>query len=163
LVFENYHVIGLQRTGTNWLHALIKENFAVKRKQTFWKHLTPLGQAEEDKDYGNLYGPAGSDLFLDPKVFYVVTDKEFGKWIESLKKRRVDFWVSHNFYKEEKTYEEVYDSWQDWKEKNLEQKNFFYKPYEEWNKNWKMYLNEIQKITKWKRKHSEFVGVYRRF
>ena len=85
------------------------------------------------------------------------------KWIKSLKKRRVDFWVSHNFYKEEKTYEEVYDSWQDWKEKNLEQKNFFYKPYEEWNKNWKMYLNEIQKITKWKRKHSEFVGVYRRF
>jgi hypothetical protein len=161
LKFEYYHVIGLQRTGTNWLHSLVKKNFKVKRKQNFWKHLSPIGQNE---NYHNVHGPAGSDLTLDPNVFYIVTNKDFGKWIESIKKRRVDFWTSHNFPdKENKTFEDVYYPWQEWKNSNLNKENFFYRDYEDWNSNWKKHFETIAKLTGWEKLQEDFVSEERRF
>ena len=159
--YENYHVIGLQRTGTNWLHALIKENFNVKRRQNFWKHLTPLGQKS---DYNNLHGPEHSNLILHEKIFYIVTDKNLEQWKKSISKRKVDFFVSHNFPDEEnKNVEDIFYAWQKWKIENIDKNNFYYKNYNDWNNNWKEYLNEIKEITNWKTNHKNFVAVERRF
>jgi len=159
--YKHYHVIGLQRTGTNWLHATVKENFEVTRKQTFWKHLTPLGQ---NPNYHNIHGPLGSLLELDPDVFYIVTCKNFDAWCQSIKKRRVDFWISHNFpNSEEKKIEDIYYAWVKWKNNNINKKNFFYKNYEDWNKNWKTYFSEIEKITGWQKKYDNYITINKRF
>ena len=161
--YEHYHVIGLQRMGTNWLHALIKKNFKVTRNQTFWKHLTPLGQ-NEDEDYENIYGPEGSNLTLDNNTFYIATCKDYDTWVTSLKKRKVDFWRSHNFPNpEDKKYHEIYNPWVAWKDSNTNKENFYYKDYTDWNKNWKTHLAEIQTITGWKTYFDDFVSVDNRY
>jgi hypothetical protein len=158
--YKHYHVIGLQRTGTNWLHATVKENFVVERKQTFWKHLTPKGQ---NPNYHNVHGPAGSLLCLDPDVFYIATCKDFDTWCQSINKRRVDFWVSHIFPNEEKHFEDIYYPWIKWKNANLHKENFYYKDYKDWNSNWQQYFDEIKEITGWYKKHDNYITVNKRF
>jgi hypothetical protein len=151
--YKYFKVIGLQRTGTNWLREIITSNFNdLEVPETFWKHLTPLGvkEGKVTRRYDSYY----LDLKLRDDTFYIATMKDFDLWIKSLDRKPIDTYKTHMYNNDIK---EVFDSWNNWRDTQLSMKNFYFKNYTDWLKNWKIYFEEIESITGWKRKHSEII------
>lgn len=160
-MYKKYHVIGLQRTGTNWLNELIQYNFYVEPTQAdFWKHLTTLG-VKSRRNYWRQWNVMEKDLFLKDDTFYIATSKDWELWCESLRKNAEDFSKSHRgvIYKNPNGTRDVYNAWHDWKNKQLSCDNFVYHNYLDWFKNWQTYLEDIHKATGWKKKHSFYKDV----
>lgn len=158
-MYNNYKVIGLQRTGTNWLNELIKHNFKIEpevEKTTFWKHLTPIGTKELAKarsKNGFLMGMVNvEDLYLNDTTLYIATSKEYNIWVQSLKRNAEDFYLTHS----DPSTTKVYNSWHEWKNSQQNKQNFIYHDYIDWLNNWKDYLEEIHIKTKWMKKHDTF-------
>jgi len=157
--YEYYKVIGLQRSGTNWINELIKHNFYVEPipKYPMYKHLTPLG-VQPGKLKELLPGATDlKNLELRDDMFFIGTQKPFELWKKSIKRKSVDFYRSHNYDKNPFT--EVWNSWDVWKNTKVHKKNFYFQPYLKWLDNWPEYLEDIQTITGWQRKHAEFQNV----
>jgi hypothetical protein len=154
-VYNNYHVIGLQRTGTNWINDLIHHNFEVEPVQTgFWKHLTPLGATPRRKPEYLKWKWKSEDLVLNSNTLYIATSKRKSVWEKSLKKNSEDFSFTHR-----KSSDEVYEAWHKWKDSQKHKENFLFYYYDEWYNNWETYLEEIYLITKWKKKHNNFKDI----
>ena len=160
-MYSNYKVIGLQRTGTNWLNELIKHNFKIDQedeKTTFWKHLTPIGTKELAKSRsknGLLMGTVKiEDLYLNNTTLYIATSKEYNLWMQSLKRNAEDFYLTHN-----DSSIKVYNSWHEWKNSQQNKENFIYYDYIDWLDNWKDYLEEIHIKTRWVKKYGTFKNV----
>lgn len=159
-MFEEYHVIGLQRTGTNWINELIKLNFEVSpTNYSFWKHLTPIGTRPINGHYLH-WKISTKDLILKDNVFYIATSKEFNLWQKSLRRNAEDFSITHKGVVEynQKSTKIIYDSWHSWKNEQIVKPNFFYKDYMDWLENWELHLNEIHIKTGWKKRHEKFVN-----
>lgn len=153
--YKGFYVIGIQRSGTTWLTDLISNNFDTQYIQSFWKHRTPLGVQDslycKKKVYEN-------DLILDNNVFYIAVQKDYNTWLESIKRKKVDFRHTHITTQKDK-FLEVYNSWDNWKNDQLQQENFYFKTYLDWLKDWETYLQEIEQLTGWKRKNATFKNV----
>lgn len=151
--YKFFDVIGLQRTGTNWLRLVVETNYDVERNNTFWKHMTPLGTVTRPtiEDKTNL-----KNFYLRDDTFYIATLKDYDVWMDSLTNRKsADAFRSHN----SKNMHEIWNSWNTWKDSNLESDNFYYKNYLDWLQNWKEYFTEIEKITGWVRKTKDLTSV----
>lgn len=161
---ENFHVVGLQRTGTNWIKTLILKNFYVCHNDTFWKHLTNLNVKSSflrlNKENGqlDLLNKNYWSLSVKNNVFYISTSKEYNLWLTSLKRNPMDFYISHDT-KTSNTELEVYNEWNKWKNIQINNKNFYHKDYVDWLNNWKIYFEEIEHLNKWKRKFSKFKNI----
>lgn len=153
-MYTSYQVIGLQRSGTNWVNQLIKANFKVKEKRSFWKHLTTLGVKGHRKERYSKYG-----LRLEPEnsTYFIVLSKDFVTWSESIERNSEDFFNSHDFRTEEPL-KEVYDAWFKWINLQSDKDNFYHIDYLDWLENWEQKLSEIQSITGWKKR-----GLSRKF
>ena len=156
--YNNYFVVGLQRTGTNWLNHLIRDNFKIeaiprdfKNPKYFWKHRTELPIQPKSQ-------ACKKPFVLSPDVFYIATSKDFPLWKISIDRKCVDVYRTHKTTNP-KDLREIHDSWQVIKNKHLHEENFYYHNYIDWLNNWEKYLAEIAEITKWERKHSNFVNV----
>lgn len=161
MIYKNYQVIGLQRTGTNWLNDLVKHNFEVEPvSKGFWKHLTPLGGRPRTKRYLHWKHKA-EDLILEDNVFYVATSKDWDTWLDSLNRNAQDFSITHAgvFRNNIPSTKKVYEAWHDWRIQNQDMPNFFYRDYLDWLNNWKEYFDKIHVITKWKKKHKTFEDI----
>ncbi len=160
MLYNKFKVVGLQRTGTNWLNELIKENFVVEPDVgTFWKHMTPLGVNQMTfKKFQHGRTISNMDLknfILDDNTFYIATSKDYNIWLESLERNPEDFYITHST----KSTKDVYNAWYNWKKHQLYKKNFIYHNYVQWLNNWEDYLEDIHNITKWKKKHRYYVNV----
>lgn len=155
--YDSYQVIGLQRTGTNWINELIKLNFKAPERKVFWKHLTFLGIKEERIPR---YAKYGLNLKTREKTFFIVTSKPFELWQKSIERNPEDFFNSHDFQSEDPI-NEVYMLWSEWQRKHLNEHNFYYKDYLEWFDHWELLLAEIQDITGWEKRYKNkgFVNV----
>lgn len=152
--YRGFKVVGLQRTGTNWISELIKKNFVIEEYDYgFWKHLTPLGT----KENANLAHYSGKieDLVLDETIFYIATSKTYKLWLQSLARSRQDFDVTHSTSNTEL----IYDSWFLWKDKVINKRNFYYHDYIEWLNKWEQKLEEIEQITGWQKRYNAFYNV----
>jgi hypothetical protein len=154
MTYNKFKSIGLQRTGTNWLNQLVFDNFEVGRAGGFWKHLTPLGVVKENPYMHEQY--YADNLTINDDCFYIVTYKDFDTWVESLKRKPADFYKTHNT-KTDLPEQEVYNIWIEWANSHSNKENFYCKNYIDWLQNWKDYLIEIQQITGWQRKSSNWV------
>ena len=149
--YKYFKVIGLQRSGTNWISEIITTNFSdVRPSNTFWKHLTPLGVK---KSKLSRRADTVRTLEFRDDTFYIATMKDFELWKKSIDRKPIDFYTTHNYNENIK---EVHDSWIHMRNDNLHKENFFYKNYLDWLKNWKSYCLEIEHMTGWKRKHKGF-------
>ena len=160
-MFKQYQVIGLQRTGTNWINELIKLNFKVKPiHNSFWKHLTPLG-IKYRRGHFLHWKTSVDDLVLKDDVFYIATSKEFNLWKQSLKRNAEDFTITHKgvIRNNPQSTQRIYDAWHNWKNEQIENPNFFYKDYMDWLHNWESYLNEIHIKTGWEKTHNQFINI----
>jgi len=143
-------VIGLQRTGTNWINELIKKNFVVQPEKSFWKHLTPLG-VKNKASIKNF----STNLTLNEQTLYIATSKDFDTWSKSLDRKIVDFNKTHKTSNRK----EVYQAWMEWKKSVIDKPNFYYHDYMHWLYNWQDILQEIYLITGWKKTFKFFRNV----
>lgn len=170
-MFTNYHVVGLQRSGTNWIHRLMEHNFPdipCYSNQAHWKHLTPLGinpdwvenrHGKEQKAFG--YFPDAFDLqnleLENQSILFIGTHKTLDVWKASIRRRKVDFIQTHNHpdkgaakHLMEASLNCVWNSWESWRQDSMSKPNFYYRDYQDWFENWNIYLRDIQNITGWK-------------
>lgn len=153
-MFVKFKIIGLQRTGTNWLNELIKENFIVEEDDgNFWKHLTPFGTKANARLLH--YKGSPSDLILQSDTFYIATSKDYDLWLKSLTRNCEDFYVTHTSTNKKF----IYDSWHKWIKENSNKKNLFYRNYMNWLTDWETSFEEIEQITGWERRHDAFKNV----
>jgi hypothetical protein len=159
--YEYFKVIGLQRSGTNWINQLILHNFYVNSipKYPMYKHLTPLGIKRGALSEARQGATDLKNLKLRDDMFFIGTQKPFNVWRKSIGRNSRDFYSSHNFKDRKTAHREVWDSWDQWKNSKLHKQNFYFKPYLSWLDNWPVYLAEIEQLTGWKRKHNEFQNV----
>lgn len=162
--YQSYHVIGLQRTGTNWLNELIKVNFHVEPAlDTFWKHLTPMGTKHrvQHTDYFKHWGCTKQELYLKDHIFYIATSKEWDLFVESINRNAEDIGKTHNGIKTKDTEgtKVVYESWCNWRNQQIGKDNFYWCDYLDWLHNWEEHLIIIQYQTGWKRRNNHFVPV----
>lgn len=155
--YEYYQVIGLQRTGTNWLNELIKLNFDVQPvDRGFWKHLTPLGTKHHASRRFKHWKHQAEELVLTKSVFYIATSKEWGMFVESLNRNAEDFGKTHNGVRPNHDVEgtkKVYEAWHNWKAKQMHKPNFYYHDYMDWLRYTENYLEDIHMRTNWTRRH----------
>lgn len=142
--YSKFKVLGLQRTGTNWINELIKNNFSVEEEQGFWKHLTPLGVK---KNAPLRHFKSYFDIKDD--TFYILVSKPKKMWKISIERNCVDFYKTHKV----SNLDEVYNSWISWKNDVVINKNFYYNDYNFWLDNWEDYLKEISNLTGWQFKN----------
>lgn len=165
--YNLYAVIGLQRTGTNWINELVRHNLDIKSDNKHgsrycWKHWTPLGLREtcHYKKYAN-------PIFLHmDNCFYIATSKPFDMWVKSLERwTKSDFNYSHQIptgcVTPDQQYKAVYEAWHEWKDLQKGRPNFYFKTYLDWLDNWKEYLDEISHIGQFKKRVSSFQNVKR--
>jgi len=160
-MYKSYHVIGLQRTGTNWLNELIKLNFYVEPAlDTFWKHLTPMGTKHraQHRGYFDPWGCTKQDLYLKDHIFYIATSKEWDLFVESINRNAEDFGKTHNRVTRAKpdATRLVYDAWCNWRNHQIGKDNFYWCDYLHWLNNWEEELKIIQYQTGWKRRNNHF-------
>lgn len=161
-MYKKFHVIGLQRTGTNWLNQLILHNFDVEPAlDTFWKHLTPAGTKWQYQHKIDPWGSVESELYLKDDIFYIATSKEWDLFCASINRNAEDFPRSHKYVKrnDPKGTRKVYDMWFEWAEDQKEKPNFFWRDYMDWLHNWEAYFEYLEKRTGWKRKNKQFFNV----
>jgi len=161
-MYVSYQVLGLQRTGTNWLKELIQHNFYIKPvNEGFWKHLTPLGGKESYSKRFNQWKYKPQDLILENNILYIATSKELNLWLNSLRKNAEDFYLAQNETLRNNTDSavKVYNAWHNWKKQQLSKTNFIYHDYIDWMNKWETYLLDIENKTGWKRKHKTFKDI----
>lgn len=164
-MYRSYHVIGLQRSGTNWLNELIKINFYVEpATDTFWKHLTPAGtkRTAQYKGYFDPWGCTVQDLYLKDHIFYIATSKEWDLWQVSINRNGEDINKTHSWITRKGDTagtKRVYDIWCHWRNKQIDKDNFYWCDYLDWLHNWEEHLKNIQDQTGWKRRNNHFVPV----
>ena len=161
--YEFFIVLGLQRTGTNWVKSIIDTNLSGKNGErvfNHWKHLTPLGVQEKK------YIPETMDpdrLNLRDDVLYVATQKPLEMWRTSVTKFPANYNNTHKYTKERprEFQEEIWNSWDQWKNEQMHRPNFYFKEYIDWLYNWETYLAEIQDMTGWERIQDKWTNVER--
>jgi len=183
--YGHFTVLGLQRSGTNWIEGLIKENFEVSSVRKWpdwahWKHLTPLGvnpdfydpdgKPTPDRkiavDHPQMFDLRHLDLWHEG-VLHIGVQKKFSVWCDSINRNPVDFRQSHNHPDPEaasKLLPEalyvVYKEWDTWKSNHVNRKhNFIFKTYDQWLDNWPEILSEIHEKTGWERSNKTWVNV----
>jgi len=119
--YKKFKVVGLQRSGTNWIAALISKNFVVQEDltTTFWKHLTPMGVKNTQECSEPFYQL--ENFVIRPDTFYVATKKNFQLWTESIKRKPMDTHRTHIG-----SLDQIHDSWCGWAKDQSSQENFFY-------------------------------------
>lgn len=186
--YNNFHAIGLHRSGTKWLSGLMEENFEVVQTThlvPFWKHLCPIGgsyRIDQIHQKMSSYHETAFDPIhcwnLPDNIFFLVTHKPYDMWVESVLRNPKDFEYAYDFglISEPGTYprvyyemthpdldmekvQRIYDSWMEFAEYNSGKENFFWRPYIDWLNNWEEYLGMIETRTGWKRKHNEWVPI----
>jgi hypothetical protein len=164
-MYKSYHVIGFQRTGTNWLNELIKLNFHIEpATDTFWKHLTPAGtkRQAQNRGYFDPWGCTVQDLYLKDHTFYIATSKEWPLLLKSINRNAEDIGKTHAWITRRKDTENtkrVYDAWCNWRNQQIGKDNFYWCDYLDWLNNWQDHLKTIQYQTGWKRKYNHFLPV----
>lgn len=163
-MYKKFHVIGLQRTGTNWLNQLILNNFHVEQAtptDTFWKHLTPAGTKWIFQRNLRPWPCTKDDLHIKDDIFYIATSKEWDIFQESINRNAEDLPQSHNKIgtNDPRGTLRVYNMWFEWAKDQEEKPNFFWKDYMDWLHNWEYHFARIEKITGWKRKNKPFLNV----
>lgn len=169
--YKKRHVLGLQRSGTNFLDALISENFecTVDKKPRFWKHLTPYGVKEEFLQI--IQDPQRDKIMMDPNlynsnhltnlrndVFYVCISKDYNTWIQSIKRMSAEFYKSHNLQTVSNPERDIYNTWHEWLNACIDKRdNIYYNTYKNYLVNTENCLREIQQKTNWKLKNSTYV------
>jgi hypothetical protein len=161
-MYKKYHVIGLQRTGTNWLNKLIQHNFEVEPAlDTFWKHLTPAGTKWQHQHRLDPWGCTVQELYLKDDIYYIATSKNWELFCDSIRRNAEDFPKTHNLVrrKDIKGTRQVYDMWMTWAAQKIGEPNFYWHDYLDWLQNWEVYFEYLEKKNNWKRKHKKFENV----
>jgi len=168
-MYEHFIIVGLQRTGTNWIHSNLVQNFGNRygnQKHDHWKHLTPLGGNRE-------HWPNRTEMLLDrlklrDNLFYVATQKPFDMWLKSLDRFSANYWETHGHGEAsprngggKRAQIKVWNAWEEWKNQQLGKPNFYYHTYTDWLENWQTYFEEIKEITGWEQKTEEWENVPR--
>ena len=161
-------VMGLQRTGTNWISSLIKLNFNVPElERLFWKHKT-IPYPTKYPYFNLLHGLDIKKDDISPvfkysqvahaaDVFYILVSKDYDLWMESIDRNAVDVYMTHQGINGRHDLKKLHDAWMATKDALSEKDNVYYRRYEDWYVNWKEYLEEIEQLTGWERKHDEFL------
>ena len=167
--YQYFVILGLQRTGTNWIHANLVKNLSGKwgnQKLDVWKHLTPLGGNRQE--WPNRTEMLVDRLNLRDDVFYVATQKPFDMWETSVNRFGGNYYFTHNHSQDTSDQTpptkklakiEIWNAWEQWKDKQLGKPNFYYHTYMDWLQNWQTYFEEIQEITGWERLTEEWENV----
>lgn len=150
MAYKRFKVLGLQRSGTNWISTLINQNFKIDEEAGFWKHLTPLGVKNSSS-----VKPFTTSIVINSDTFYILVKKDFANWSKSIHRQPEDFYNTHT----SNNLEVVYQSWTKLKNNLLQNNNMYFRDYLDWLNNWEGYLNEIQAITGWQKRYEEFINV----
>ena len=175
--YHSFKVLGLQRSGTNWLKNLISHNFLINPypDKIYWKHLTPLGVHNDCKrknsylcrNFNTLFNTQHLNLNLeDGTIFYIAVQKKIDLWCKSIHRKPVDFRYTHRCTDLSdqrrlgaKSLEEVWNSWDNWKNISLQKSNFFFKDYLCWLEDWQVLLAQIHELTGWDKRFEQWYNV----